>query len=122
MFSAIALVYIAHILCYRCSCRHTCAELMALADVSLLGLSVGSFYFTLLEAGTNYKGIKVIIPLAPSIVLSLIAWFIRKKITSQEKDETSRMKMVMDYRDHDERMEGKSSLLSETKSVGSDLV
>jgi len=71
MFSAIALVYIAHILCYHCSCGHTCAELMAFAGVSVLGLSVGSFYFTVLEAGTDYKGIKgVIIPLSPSNVLS----------------------------------------------------
>jgi len=53
MFSAIALVYIAHILCYHCSCGHTCAELMALAGVSVLGLSVDTFYFTVLEAGTN---------------------------------------------------------------------
>jgi len=52
----------------------------------------------------------------------MIAWFIRKKIISREKDEISRIKMAMDYRDHDERMEGRNPMLSETKSIGSDLV
>ena len=128
---AIALVYIAQVVCYHCSrknCGHACAELMVLALVFVL--SVGSFYFTVLEAGTNYRAVKgVIISLAPSIVLSFIAWFIRKKIISRGKDKISRMEMVTDHRDHDERMEGRAFaeeqiklLQSATKSVGYDLV
>ena len=133
IFIAIALVYIARVVCYHCSrknCGHACAELMVLAVIFVLTVSVGSFYFTILEAGTNYRGVKgVIISLAPSIVLSFIAWFIRKKIISRGKDKISMMEMVTDHRDHDERMERRAFaeeqiklLQSATKSVGYDLV
>ena len=127
---AIALVYLAQIVCYRCSrknCGLACIELMVLV-VSLVLLSlIVTLYSTLLQAGSNLNTTKgAIISLAPSIAFSLIAWFIRKKITSRGKDnKTSRMEMVTD---HDERMEGetyaeeqKHLLQSETESDGSDL-
>ena len=87
---AIALVYLAQIVCYRCSrknCGLACIELTVLV-VSLVLLSlIVTLYSTLLQAGSNLNGIKgAVISLAPSIAFSLIAWFIWKKITSQGKD------------------------------------
>jgi len=131
---AIALVYLAQIVCYRCSrknCGLACIELMVLlVSFALLSLIV-TLYATLLQAGSNINTTKgAIISLAPSIVLSLIAWFIRKKITSQGKDnKITRMKIVTDHGVHDERMEEGRALAkeqmnllqSETQSDASDL-
>ena len=132
---AIASVCLAQIVCYHCSrknCGHACAELIVLVAVLAMGTSVGAFYFKVLKAGSNYKGIKgAIISLAPSIVLSLIAWFIRKKIISQGNDnKTSGMEMVTKHGNHDERMEEgrefaeeqRNLLQSETEGDGSELV
>jgi len=59
---------------------------MMLAVSLVLGISVAAFYFEVLQTGSNVKSIKgVIISLAPSIVLSLVAWFTRKKISAAEK-------------------------------------
>lgn len=93
---AVTLVYLAQIMCYHCSwknCGLACAELMMLAVSLVLGISVAAFHFEVLQTGSNVKSIKgVIISLAPSIVLSLVAWFIRKKIFSRRKDnKVSRM-------------------------------
>ena len=130
ILTAIALVYLAQIVYHHClqkKCGLACAKLMVLAVSLTLAGSVIVIYFRILQAGSNVKGIKgAIIPLAPSILLSFTAWFIRKKIISQRKDnKTSRMEMVTD---HDERMEGetyaeeqKHLLQSETESDGSDL-
>ena len=72
----------------------------------LLSLMV-ALYFAVVQAGSNLNSIKgAIISLAPSIVFSLIAWFIRKKITSRGKDnKITRMETVTEHGDHDERME-----------------
>ena len=133
IFGAVALVYVVQIVCYHCSrknCGHACAELMVLVVFLALGISVAAFYFKVLKAGSNYKGIKgAIISLAPSIVLSLTAWFIRKKIISRGKDnKLSRMETVTDHGGHDERMEEgrvfaeeQRNLLHETESDGSEL-
>ena len=130
ILTAIALVYLAQIVYHHClqkKCGLACAKLMVLAVSLTLAGSVIVIYFRILQAGSNVKGIKgAIIPLAPSILLSFTAWFIRKKIISQRKDnKTSRMEMVTD---HDERMEGetyaeeqKHLLQSATESDGSDL-
>ena len=132
IFFAIALVCLAQIVCYHCSpknCGHACAELMVLVVFLVLGISVAAFYYQVLQAGSNVKGIKgAIISLAPSIVLSLTAWFIRKKIISRGKDnKLSRMETVTDHRNHDERMEEgreeqRNLLQSETESDGAELV
>jgi len=135
IFFAIASVCLAQIVCYHCSrknCGHACAKLIVLVVVLVMGTSVGAFYFKVLKAGSNYKGIKgAIISLAPSIVLSLIAWFVRKKIISQGNDnKTSGMEMVTDHGNHDERMEEgrefaeeqRNLLQSETEIDGSELV
>ena len=88
-------------------------------------------YSVVLKAGSNLNSIKgAVISLAPSIVFSLIAWFIRKKITSRGKDnKITRMETVTDHGDHDERIEGGNVLAeegiyllqSETESDASDL-
>ena len=115
---AIALVYLAQIVCYRCSrknCGLACIELMVLV-VSLVLLSlIVTLYSTLLQAGSNLNTTKgAIISLAPSIAFSLIAWFIRKKITSQGKDnKITRMETVTDHGNHDKRIEGGSALAEE---------
>ena len=133
IFGAVALVYVVQIVCYHCSrknCGHACAELMVLVVFLALGISVAAFYFKVLKAGSNYKGIKgAIISLAPSVVLSLTAWFIRKKIIGRGKDKKlSRMETVTDHGGHDERMEEgrvfaeeQRNLLHETESDGSEL-
>ena len=129
---AIALVCLAQIVCYHFSqknCGHACAELMVLVVSLVLGISVAAFYFEVLQAGSNVKGIKgAIISLAPSIVLSLTAWFIRKKIISHGKDnKITRMETVTDHGYHDEGMEEgreeqRNLLQSETESDGGELV
>ena len=125
----IALVYLAQIVCSHCStknCGLACAELMVLVVSLVLGVSVVAFYFEVLQAGSNIRGIKgAIISLAPSIVLSLTAWFIRKKVISQGNNKkTSRMEMVTEHGDYDERMEEgrelqRNLLQSETESDSS---
>jgi len=125
---AVALVYLAQIMCYHCSwkkCGLACAELMMLAVSLVLGISVAAFYFEVLQTGSNVKSIKgVIVSLAPSIVLSLVAWFTRKKIFSRRKDKVSRMETGTS---HDEEgkafvKEQRNLLQSETESDNSDLV
>ena len=120
---------LAQIVCSHCStknCGLACAELMVLVVSLVLGVSVVAFYFEVLQAGSNIRGIKgAIISLAPSIVLSLTAWFIRKKVISQGNNKkTSRMEMVTEHGDYDERMEEgrelqRNLLQSETESDSS---
>ena len=128
----VALVYVAQIVCHHYSQKMyglACAELMVVAVSLVLIASVVSSYFKLLQAGSNIKGIKgAFISVAPSIVLSLTAWFIRKKITSRKKDnKLSRMKTATDHGGHDERMEEgreeqRNLLQSEPESDGAELV
>ena len=128
----VALVYVAQIVCHDYSQKKyglACAELMVVAVSLVLIASVVSSYFKLLQAGSNIKGIKgAIIPLAPSIVLSLTAWFIKKKIISRGKDnKLSRMETVTDHGGHDEGMEEgreeqRNLLQSEPESDGAELV
>jgi len=126
----IVLVYLAQIVCSPCSrknCGLACAELMVLVVSLPLGVSVVALYFEILQAGFNIRGIKgAIFSLAPSIVLSFTAWFIRKKVISQGNDKkTSRMEMVTDHGEYyDERMEEgralqRNLLQSETESDSS---
>ena len=135
IFIAIALVCFAQIVCYHCSwknCGHACAELTVILASLVLLSSVAAFYFEVLQAGSNVKGIKrAIISLAPSIVLSLTAWFIRQKIISHGKDnKVARMEMVTDHGGHDEGMEEGRAFVeeqrnlqqSETESDGSESV
>ena len=135
IFIVVAFVYVVQIVCYHCSqkrCGLACAELMAVAVSLVLVALVVSSYFKVLQAGSNVKGIEgAIISLAPSIVLSLTAWFIRKKIISRGKDnKLSRMEMVTDHGNHDEGMEEGRALVeeqrnllqSETESDGSESV
>ena len=83
----------------------------------LLSLMV-ALYFAVVQAGSNLNSIKgAIISLAPSIVFSLIAWFIRKKITSRGKDnKITRMETVTENGYHDERMEKGRACEDEKKS------
>ena len=125
---AIALVCLAQIVCYHCSrknCGYACAELMVLMVSLALFSSVVALYSAVLQVGSNLMSVKgAIISLAPSIVLSLIAWFIRKKIISQAKEnKLSRMETVTDHGGHDEGMEEgreeqRNLLRSETESDG----
>jgi len=131
---AFTLVYLTQIVCYRCFRRNrglACIELMVLLVSFALLLLMLAMYSVVLTAGSNLNSIKgAVISLAPSIVFSLIAWFIRKKIISQGKDnKITRKEAGTEHGDHDERMEkGRACaeeqinlLQSETESDASDL-
>ena len=131
IFISIALVYLAQIVCSHFSqknCGHACAELMVILVSLVLLSSVAGFYFQVLQTGSNVKSIKgAIISIAPSIVLSLTAWFIRKIISREKGNKLSRMETVTDHGGHDERMEEgreeqRNLLQSETESDGAELV
>ena len=124
--TAVALVCLAQIVCYHCSWKksgHECAELMVLIVSLVLFSSVVTLYSAVLQVGSNLMSVKgAIISLAPSIVLSLIALFIRKKIISQAK-ENKLLETVTDHGYQDERMEEgreeqRNLLQSETESGG----
>ena len=86
------MVYLAHIIRNHCSqkmCIRTCAELLGLVAFLALLASLVAFYFEVLQTGSNLTSIKgFFITLLPSAMASLIVWRI-KKLLSRERHNKS---------------------------------
>ena len=108
IYFMIAILYFVQIVRYHCSwkkCGFAFAELLGLIVFLVLLASLLYFYLEVLRAGSSLTGIKgLVFSLIPSVVLSLTAWAIKKRL-SRGRNNKILMESAAGDRAHDWKME-----------------